>query len=128
MSGNGKSAFAEVGGGVDGSAGMQVIPDSRVTGSKIPFRYKGQMPLIKQDDRLQPEIVKDAKARVFDLSNAKDLEAYQAIIHRVGRGTSAISVEERNWSDKRDCYVVFLRWLDLFTEIPEGDRHGIEIK
>jgi hypothetical protein len=92
----------------------------------IPFRLPEGAPIpnLKNDDdqRLQPQEVFDTKAQVFDLSVPADLENYNKIVTLVGDGRAMISKEEVNWSSRRDNYVIFLRWMELFVEMPDRPR------
>lgn len=89
----------------------------------VPFRqFENQLlPLVKQDDppQLKPVDVMDAKAQVFDMANATDLTAYNQIIDMVAKQRAAISTEQIQWSEKRDNFIIFMRWLELFIEAPD---------
>ena len=95
----------------------------------IPFRLpKGQqVPSIKHNDpeHMQPRPVADAHARVFNLSKKNDLEEYNRVWDGAAKGTLLISREELQWSDKEQTFLAFLRWGELYLEIPkEGlDAH-----
>lgn len=84
------------------------------------FRLKpGQkMPLLKHDDPIQPTTVADAAARVFDLSNDDDLKDYAAIWDQAAKGEVMISAEERHWCETTQNFKIFLRWADVYLELP----------
>lgn len=95
----------------------------------IPFRLpRGNQPLnLKQDDpeHMQPKPVADAYAKVFNLSTKKDLEEYNEVWDKAAKGTVLISREELQWSEKEQTFLAFLRWGELYLELPkEGlDAH-----
>ena len=90
--------------------------------SPAPYRlWNGDaVPNVKEDDppHKKPQEVMDVHARIFDTSSEDDLKAYSSITDMVGKGTAMISKEEIHWSDKRDTFVIFLRWVELFLEAP----------
>ena len=90
----------------------------------IPFRLaKGQqMPSFKNDDgeRQQPKEVSEGHAKIFKLGDPAQLEAYNEIIDRVAKGQILLSKEEMHWSDKDDAYHIFLRWVEMYLETPDG--------
>ena len=90
----------------------------------IPFRlYENQdLPFIKEDDaeRHRPVEVYDGHVRIFDLSDAAQLADYEKIIDAAAKGHVLISKEKLNWSRSKEAYIVFLRWLEVFLEKPQG--------
>lgn len=96
----------------------------------IPFRQPeaDDLPFIKRDDpeHLQPKIVVDARIRVFDLSRPKDLSDYSRVWDLAAKGTVMISAEERHWSEKTHSFHVFLRWGELYREMPKEEIYNAE--
>lgn len=95
----------------------------------IPFRIPKniQVPQLKQDDpaHMQPATVADAHAKVFNLGKQADLAEYNDVWDKAAKGIVLISKEESHWSDREQTFLVFLRWGELYLEIPkEGlDAH-----
>lgn len=96
----------------------------------IPFRLTGdqrQAPMLKNDDpeHMQPMPVADAHVRIFDMSKDIDVSEYAQVWDSAAKGTVLISAEERHWSDKTQNFLIFLRWGELFLELPKGgaDAH-----
>ena len=91
----------------------------------IPFRTgaDGKVPDLDQSDAQYVRLVKDAFARIFDLSAEADLLEYNKIIDRCAKGLSAISQELCQWDEKKHRFVAFLRWVDYFYEFrPPSSR------
>ena len=94
----------------------------------LPFRLKpGQSaPLLKEDDPMymRPVTVADAHVKVFDMNKSSDLKEYAKIYDMAAKQKAIISAEERHWCDKTQSFHIFLRWGELFSEMPEGGPHG----
>ena len=90
----------------------------------IPFRtHMGQEhPTLKRTDpeRQQPQLVRDARIKVFNLSEPADVAEYEQIWDQVAKGLAVISVEERQYDKTIKNWRVFLRWATLFYEVPKG--------
>jgi hypothetical protein len=56
------------------------------------------------------------------MDNEPDVEMYNKVINMVGQGRAMISQERIDWNEQRGNYAVFLRWVELFLEIPEPTR------
>jgi hypothetical protein len=93
-----------------------------------PLRlYPGQrVPDIKRDDpdELKPQLRADAHVRMFYMGKPDDVREYQDIYTRVTRGQAVISADERHWGDKTQSFLVFLRWGELFLELPKTPYQG----
>jgi len=102
-----------------------------IGGMRFRLQAGQQFPQLKEDDPeyAQPQPVADAYARVFDLSNDDDLKEYVSIWDRAAKGEVIISAEERHWSEKTDNFKVFLRWGDVYLEMPKngGFNHGQQV-
>ena len=48
--------------------------------------------------------------KIFDLSDATQLEEYKEIFEMVGIGIARVSSEERQWVPGKENWKVFLRW------------------
>lgn len=85
------------------------------------FRLKpGQpMPMLKNDDPVQPKTVADAMTKVFDLSRQAQLDEYAAVWDRAAKGEVMISAEERHWCESTQNFKVFLRWGEVYLELPQ---------
>lgn len=92
----------------------------------IPFRLQaGQdMPFVKEDDPFhrRPQEVRDGRAKVFDLGKKEDLKEYNTIIDRAAKGQVLLSREDVQWDTKRQTFVAFVRWLELYLEVPDTTR------
>jgi hypothetical protein len=88
----------------------------------IPYRaYEGEtIPDVKDGDspRARPREVSDGKARTFTLSDPEQLQAYNNVLDLIAKGRGMVWFEKVEWSEKRDSYVVFLKWIELFMEAP----------
>lgn len=85
----------------------------------IPFRSKRpEAPHIKANDPIQPTIVVDMHARVFDLSIPEDLQAYIAVWNAVSKGWYTPPLEERQWVPEQKNWKVFMRWGVRYWELP----------
>ena len=102
----------------------------------LPFRLKSgqQFPMLKHNDPeyAQPQPVADAHVKVFDLSNEDDVKEYAEIWDKAAKGLIMISAEERHWSDKKENFKIFLRWGEVYLEMPKNQTgrssgHGYEI-
>lgn len=87
--------------GYDGIPFRGVVPDL-VKGGKTPI------------ERLY------AKVRIFDLSDAKQLEEYQSICDVIAKGWCALSREEIQWVEEKKSWIVFIRYVERFAEM-EGE-------
>ena len=102
----------------------------------LPFRLPPgeQFPMLKQDDPdyMQPQQVADAYVKVFDLSKKEDLEEYAEVWDKASKGLILISAEERHWSDEIQNFKVFLRWGEVYLEMPKNYNgsisHGQDIR
>ena len=100
--------------------------DPRVVGScdGVPFRvHPGQAcPSLRNADpaHKQPSMVRDAQVRIFDLSDATQLQEYQQVWDAIAKGLAVYSAEERQFCEDTQNWRVFLRWANLFYERPKG--------
>jgi hypothetical protein len=89
----------------------------------VPFRLKNGAPVpnVKQDDspRNKPKEVWDTKAHVFKLADPDELENYNRVMDLIGKGRAIHSFERMEWDDAAKNYVVFLRWIELYMELPK---------
>lgn len=83
----------------------------------IPFRGAGT-PLLKKHEVDKLVKVRDGKARVFNLGLPGDLQEYNRVWDCVVKGLYQGYAEERQWSEKEQVFFIFLRWAELYTEIP----------
>lgn len=90
----------------------------------IPYRNRtGVPPNLKSDlpFRKQPQIVVDAKARVFKLYSSKDASSddetdeYEAVLQKIASGSAAMSEEQKIIRDD-GCVIVFIRWGEYYFE------------
>lgn len=99
-----------------------IYPSAPGSPDGMRFRlHKGQtVPQLKNDDpsHLRPQPVADAHVKVFDMSNAEDVAEYTGVWDEASKGNIMISAEERHWSDAIQNFKVFLRWGDVYLEIP----------
>ena len=92
----------------------------------IPYRQTDdeRVPDIKASDppHRRPQEVWEAHACVFHLEKDEDLQDYNRIIGLIGKGRALHSFERVEWNDKRNNFVVFLRWIELFMEMPKNKQ------
>ena len=87
-------------------------------GKRFRLQSGQKMPMLKKDDPVQPTPVADAHVQVFDLSKPKDLEKYTRVWDEAAKGDVMISVEERHWCEQAQNFKIFLRWGEVFLELP----------
>ena len=88
----------------------------------IPFRSNGTAPPnLKSDDpdKKQPQIVLDAKVKIFDLAEPEQLKAYEQIWFQIGRGVYKFSAEEREYVPETKSWRVFIRYSECYFELPK---------
>jgi hypothetical protein len=79
-------------------------------------------PLLRQDElasRLRPTT--PGKVGVFDLSVPEQLQQYEDVVDRAGRGEFILCREEVNWNAAKGHYVVFARWIEQQMEVLPAD-------
>ena len=88
----------------------------------VPFRLPAgeQVPNLKQTDVRQPVEVWDAHVKVFYLNSREDLKDYTTVVDQIAKGTCLLSAEDRQWDDSKKTFVIFLRWLSRYLEMPNG--------
>lgn len=87
--------------------------------------HKGQsIPQLKDDDPdyMKPKPVADAHVRVFNMGDPQDVDDYAAVWDEAAKGHIMISAEERHWSEAIQNFKIFLRWGDMYLELP---RHEV---
>ena len=98
--------------------------DQSITASKkfgnLPYMPGPDGPLTLRNGEVGPEEQLQARVRVFDLSNTVDLKDFTDICDKIVKKTAILGTEERNWSEKRDTYVVLLRWYDRYLIDPKA--------
>lgn len=77
----------------------------------IPFR--GPVPDLKQDDK-QPQTGYQARVKIFDLSDEKQLLEYTQVMQICANGLAQIGAEERIYDKSSKNWRVFIRWWELF--------------
>ena len=109
--------------------GSRIYPG--LDGMRFRLRPGEKFPMLKEDDPdyFQPQPTADAYAKVFDLSNDEDLTEYASVWDCAAKGEVLISKEESHWSDKTDNFKIFLRWGDVYLEMPKngGLNHGQQV-
>ncbi len=113
-----------IGGNGNGS-GQGPMPLSSMMGAN-PYEgipYRGDQIHVKQDDPQykQPTIVYDAHVKTFDLSDPKQLEAYEAIMQKIASGKSIMSMEQIIYCKDIKSWRVLVRWGDQFVEASKED-------
>lgn len=92
----------------------------------IPFRLMpGEtVPMIKDSDpqRLRPTEVREGHAKIFDLSDPKQLAEYEGVIDKVAKGWALLSREEIQWDASKMRYMAFLRWVEVYLEQPKRGK------
>jgi hypothetical protein len=91
----------------------------------IPFRLlpDQSVPHRKEDDPgfMQPRAMADAYVRVFDTEEKKDMKEYEKVWDEAAKGRVMISKEEMQWSEKTGSWKIFLRWGEVFLEMPKSE-------
>jgi hypothetical protein len=85
----------------------------------IPFRGNKVPPLLKQEDRVQPEVVVDAKVRVLDLTKEEDQKFYEFIWDQVAKGRFTAPVEDRQYDHRIHGWRVLIRFGVRWLEMPK---------
>jgi len=86
--------------------------------SKESAYHMGDKTFIKNEETNVVDIKTDAHVKVFNLNDEKDLKEYESIWDRAAKGLAVISAEERRWDPNKGAYIVFLRWGDIYIEVP----------
>jgi len=89
----------------------------------VPYRNSsGVPPHIKSKDPFykKPQVVPDARVRVFDLSDEKQLGDYEQVMQSIARGSAILSREEMMYDDGSKNWRVLLRWVEQYLEDPRG--------
>jgi hypothetical protein len=97
---------------------------SGIDGVRFRLRKGQAIPQLKDSDpdHLRPKPVADAYTRVFDMSDDEDLKEYTRVWNEAAKGHIMISAEERHWCDATQNFKIFLRWGDVYLEIPDRDE------
>jgi len=98
--------------------GPIVLPG--IDGRRFRLRAGQELPLLKKDDPLQPEPVADARVKIFDCSKQEDLSEYARVWDDAAKGDVMISAEERHWCDETQNFKIFLRWGEVYMEMPKA--------
>jgi len=88
-----------------------------------------RVPLQRDNDpsHLQPQVVADGFARMYDLSNPEQEAAYNAVLDRQAKGELVVGREEVVWSEAKESFMVYVRWQAMYQEfgnLVEGDQHA----
>jgi len=88
----------------------------------LPFRLPvgDRVPDLVEDDAQsrRPVEVYDGKVRMFDMGKPEDVEEYAKIFDLVAKGVAQFAREEVHWNQKTNSFCVFLRWMEIYTEMP----------
>ena len=79
---------------------------------------KGRQAILDDSPRNRPQEVWETKAYVFNLAVEKDLAFYNKVVDMIGKGRAMHSFEKVEWDEKAANFVVFLRWIELYMELP----------
>jgi hypothetical protein len=85
---------------------------------ETPFRVPSgaQVPLVSAaDENVVP--VNDGGVGVFILSDAADLAKYSALVDRVAKQEAVLLREEVVWSEQKQAYVVYARYVYMYQEV-----------
>jgi hypothetical protein len=85
----------------------------------VPFRGPSQTSLT-QAEYENLDLVRDAKARIFILTDPNDLWLYNQIIDAAAKETVVITKQMVQWSDVKQTFVAFVHWEELFYELPNA--------
>lgn len=88
----------------------------------VPFR--GEPGIYKRDEPREtaPVTVREAGARQFYMDDPGDASEYRRVLTLVAAGRGDIMVEEHEYSQTRDTWVVMLTWLEYYLEDPESAK------
>jgi hypothetical protein len=91
-----------------------------------PFRSARTGHMFRRDELpwRRPEVVQDARARVFDLAVEDDLAAFVRVLQKAGMNPPAarLHLMEKQYCEGTGSWKVFLIWYDLFSELPDEAR------
>jgi hypothetical protein len=91
-----------------------------------PFRSPRNDHLFRADDpfRKRPEVVQEARVRVFDLTSAEDAAELTRVLQKAGMVPPAARVHlmERQFCEGTGSWKVFMIWYDLYSEMPDEAR------
>ena len=98
---------------------VKILPGA--DGTRLRLYPNQAIPSIKDGDPdyMKPKPVADVYTRVFDLSVEKDITDYSNVWNSAVKGHVMISAEERHWSETTQNFKIFLRWGDVYLEIPK---------
>lgn len=96
--------------------GNNLIFNHRLLGS-VPLRSRSAPPL-KEEEYDELEVRPVAKVRTFNLSDVKDLEDYQLVLHRIVNGWYVKLKDFHHFDPEQKAMIVYLEWCQLYKEIP----------
>ena len=79
-------------------------------------------PLIDPRGPAEHQVQQDwtARVRVFDLSDEKQMQDYEAVWQKVCDAKAIVSEERIEWSAQKDNFKAYLRWSDLSYRAPNA--------
>lgn len=94
--------------------------------SHLEAPYRGRnAPMLTRDEYDHLEVNFDAKVATFDMSDAEQQTAYREILDRAANGWYVIHHTERNWDRERNCMMIYVEWLQKYTDLPPHVRNTI---
>ena len=91
----------------------------------VPFR--GQIPNVKTTDPeyRQPQVGSVVHIEILDLTKDEHLKRYSEVCQMIANGFGKISQERIEFDNKKNNWIVFIRWLEMFAYDPsKGSNHG----
>jgi len=84
----------------------------------IPLRIPTGMKIVgRKDGDAEPKLVRNARVKVFDLSDEKDVAEYASVMQGVGEGRTQLGAEDRVYNEAKDCFRILLRWWECHYEL-----------
>ena len=91
------------------------------TGAGFPVR--GAVPAdLKQEEFEEIGHVLDFKAAAFRLWVPAEHADYLTIMDRAANGWFSIKFCERHWQPEHESYLIWLEWVQVYGELPNGKR------
>lgn len=85
------------------------------------FPFRGPVPPdLTENEYENLKITGDFYVRTFWMNDVDDVTAYRNIMDRVNSGWFYIRDRDRVWSEKQQCHVIYLEWVQVYNETRQG--------
>ena len=89
----------------------------------LPFR--GEPPVLKDGDRVQPQLMSSTQVGVFLTDNEEDMKEYCRVCDMALRKLCQITVDEREWEPDKGHWRILVRWHEMYYKMPEEEKERI---